>query len=162
MGLREKKKIVVAVSGGLDPIHIGHIRMFREAKKFGNTLVVILNNDNWLRKKKGVVFMPARERKELLEALKDVNEVVVTKHPKNPKDMSVCAELRKIKPHIFANGGDRTRGNIPEVVVCKEIGCKMIFNVGRCGKVQSSSWLLADYLKKLHIRAEAEKTKPRT
>jgi D-beta-D-heptose 7-phosphate kinase/D-beta-D-heptose 1-phosphate adenosyltransferase len=57
-------------------------------------------------------------------------------------DMSVCTELQKLRPDIFANGGDRTKLNIPEIPFCKEIGCKMIFNVGRGGKVQSSSWLV--------------------
>jgi len=145
-----KKPTVVAVSGGFDPIHIGHIRLFEAAKKLGDKLVVILNNDNWLRKKKGFVFIPQQERKELLKALKAVDEVMLTVHPKNPKDMSISKELKKLQPDIFANGGDRTRKNIPEVAVCKKISCKMIFNVGRGGKIQSSSWLLSNHkLKKL-------------
>ena len=148
---RGKKSKIVAVSGGFDPIHIGHIRLFKAAKKLGDKLVVILNNDNWLRKKKGFVFMPQKERKELLEALKVVDEVVLTKHPKNPKDMSVSKELEKIRPHIFANGGDRTKKNIPEVAICKKINCKMVFNVGG-GKIQSSSWLLAKYANNLQSR----------
>lgn len=137
---------IVAVSGGFDPIHIGHVRMFNEAKKLGKKLIVILNNDNWLRKKKGFVFMPESERKEVIEALHAVDEVILTEHPENPEDMSVCESLKKIRPHIFANGGDRRADNIPEVPVCQEIGCEMIFNIGRGGKVQSSSWLVANYL----------------
>ncbi len=123
--------------------------MFKEAKRLGNKLVVILNNDNWLRRKKGFVFMPAKERKELIEALSFVDGVVLTGHPKNPKDMSVSKELRALKPDIFANGGDRTSGNIPEVPVCKSIRCEMVFKLGRGGKVQSSSWLLSGYAKAL-------------
>ena len=138
----KKEKIIVAVSGGFDPIHIGHIRMFKEAKKLGDKLVVILNNDNWLLKKKGFFFMPQKERKELLESIRFVDKVVLTRHGKNPSDMSVCRELEKIRPDIFANGGDRNKGNIPEVEVCDQIGCKMVFNIGKGGKVQSSSWLL--------------------
>ncbi len=143
----KNKQIVVAVSGGFDPIHIGHVRMFDEAKKLGDKLVVILNNDNWLLKKKGYVFMKEEERKEVIEALRSVNRVVLTSHGTNPEDMSVCAELGKLKPDIFANGGDRKLDNIPEVAVCESIGCKMVFNVGHGGKVQSSSWLTAEYLK---------------
>ncbi|MBI4095111.1 MAG: adenylyltransferase/cytidyltransferase family protein [Candidatus Liptonbacteria bacterium] len=143
-----KKEIVVVVSGGFDPLHVGHVRLFREAKKLGDKLVVVLNNDHWLRKKKLHVFMPDHERKEVIEALGMVDKVVLTSHPKNPKDMSVCSELKRVKPHIFANGGDRNKKNIPEVPVCNEIGCKMVFSVGRGGKMQSSSWLLADYLKR--------------
>ncbi len=145
----KNKKIVVAVSGGFDPIHIGHVRMFRAAKKLGSELVVILNNDNWLTKKKGYVFMPENERKELLESLVPVDRVVLTSHPPSPEDMSVNHVLADLKPDIFANGGDRTHSNIPEVPVCEAIGCKMVFNVGHGGKVQSSSWLLTDYVKKV-------------
>ncbi|MCL5017179.1 MAG: Maf family nucleotide pyrophosphatase [Patescibacteria group bacterium] len=143
------KKTIVAVSGGFDPIHVGHVRMFQEAKKFGDELVVILNNDNWLEKKKGIVFMPEEQRKELIEAIKCVDRVVLTKHKKNTTDMSVCAELKALKPDIFVNGGDMTKNNIPEVPVCEKIGCEMIFNIGSGGKMQSSSWLLSDYMKKM-------------
>lgn len=159
------KKIVVAVSGGFDPLHIGHVRMFQEAKKLGlnakgvgrtgkrpvlgeTELVVILNNDNWLARKKGHPFMPQRERKEIIEALACVDKVVLTHHPKNPKDMSVCRELEQIRPDIFANGGDRTNKNTPEIATCKKIGCKMVFGVGKGGKIQSSSWLLAKHVEK--------------
>ena len=142
-------KKIVAVSGGFDPIHVGHIRMFQEAKKLGDELVVILNNDNWLEKKKGIVFMPQEQRKELIESIKGVDKVMLTKHKKNPEDVSVCAELKELKPDIFVNGGDRTKKNIPEVPVCEKIGCKMVFNIGSGGKMQSSSWLLSDYAKKI-------------
>ena len=142
---KNKKEIIVAVSGGFDPIHIGHVRMFKEAKKLGDKLIVILNNDNWLLKKKGCVFMPEKERKEIIKGFKSVDEVYVTKHLKNPEDMSVCDALHVLRPDIFANGGDRTLKNIPEIKTCREIGCKMVFNVGKGGKVQSSSRLLERY-----------------
>lgn len=138
-------KKIVAVSGGYDPLHIGHVRLFKEAKKLGDELVVILNNDNWLKKKKGFVFMPEQERKELIESLSVVDRVVISKHTPNPDDMSVLNELRNVKPDIFANGGDRTEKNIPEIDVCNEISCEMVFNVGEGGKVQSSSWLLKEF-----------------
>lgn len=144
----KRKKTVVAVSGGFDPIHIGHIRMFERARALGDELVVILNNDHWLRAKKQHIFMPDRERKEVIRSLRPVDRVILTKHGKDPKDMSVCRELRELRPHIFANGGDRKLGNIPEVPVCEEINCRMIFNIGEGGKIQSSSWLLEDYVKK--------------
>ena len=133
------------MSGGFDPIHIGHVRNFKKAKTLGDILVVILNNDNWLMQKKGYVFMPEKERKEVIEAIKYVDRVVLTGHTKGDTDRSVCHELKKIRPHIFANGGDRKLGNIPEVPVCDEIGCKMVFNIGEGGKVQSSSWLVQKY-----------------
>lgn len=154
---KKNKKVVVAVSGGFDPIHPGHTRLFREAKKLGDELVVILNNDNWLKKKKGYSFMSEQERREVIESLGDVDRVLITGHPKNPKDMSVCNELKKLNPDIFANGGDRDVKNSqkknsslkPEVPVCLAIGCRMVFNVGKGGKVQSSSWLLSNFLKEI-------------
>jgi len=144
---QEKKRRVVAVSGGFDPVHVGHVRMFEAAKKLGDELVVILNNDHWLRKKKRHIFMPEHERKEVIQAFQSVDRVVLTGHGPDPADMSVVRELQKLKPDVFANGGDRFAKNVPEVAVCKAIGCKMAFRVGRGGKVQSSSWLLTNYLK---------------
>ena len=146
---KKKKKIVVAVSGGFDPIHIGHVRLFNEAKKLGDELVVILNNDNWLLKKKGFVLMSEGERKEILESLSSINRVIVSSHDKDFKDRSVCAELSSLMPDVFANGGDRDRTDAeqessslnPEQALCKKLGIKMVFNVGRGGKIQSSSWL---------------------
>lgn len=142
--ITKTKRKIVAISGGFDPVHVGHVRMFEAAKKLGDHLVVILNNDNWLKKKKGYVFMPEHERKEVIEGFRVVDEVLLTTHKENTDDMSVCVELRTIKPHIFANGGDRVRKNIPEVPVCKEIGTEMIFGVGHGGKIQSSSWLVGN------------------
>jgi len=139
-----KKKKVVAVSGGFDPVHIGHVRMFADARKLGDELVVILNNDNWLRFKKGFAFMTEYERKEVLEAFGVVDRVVVTKHEPDTLDISICRELEALRPDIFANGGDRKDDNIPEYSLCKQLGIKMVFNVGQGGKVQSSSRLVKD------------------
>mgnify|MGYP001591670219 CR=1 FL=1 len=145
----KKKNITVAVSGGFDPIHIGHVRMIQEAKKLGDKLVVIMNNDNWLRHKKGYAFMSEMERKEILESIKGVDEVFVTEHEEGTLDISICDALRKVKPDIFAKGGDRHVGNIPEVAVCEEIGCKIVSDIGDGGKVQSSSWLLKKFSENL-------------
>ncbi len=142
MNPMNKKQIVIAVSGGFDPVHIGHVRMFNEARQLGDKLIVILNNDNWLRKKKGCVFMPEAERKEILESFTSVDEVVLTEHGVDTDDASVCEALRLIRPDMFVNGGDRKEDNIPEYALCDELGIRMVFNVGRGGKVQSSSWLI--------------------
>lgn len=149
------RKIIVAVSGGFDPIHIGHVRMFERARALGDELVVILNNDNWLRKKKHHVFMPQDERKEVIESLRPVDRVILTQHGPDPDDMSVSASLRELRPDIFANGGDRNEKDAAnpasslykDINMCKELGIEMVFNVGEGGKVQSSSWLLEKYLK---------------
>src|SRR3989344_4066510 len=103
MSQKTAKKTVVVVSGGFDPIHAGHIQMLKEARKLGDSLVVILNNDNWLKKRKIHILMPEKERKAIIEAIAGVDEVVFTSHSRNPKDMSVSKEILKIKPDIFAN-----------------------------------------------------------
>ncbi len=145
--LKQKKKAekkIVMVSGGFDPVHIGHVRLFQEAKKLGDELVVVINNDNWLKLKKGYVFMPEHERKEIIEAFEAVDRVILSSHKKNTNDISISKDLLSLRPHIFAKGGDRHSGNIPtpEVLVCNEIGCEIINDVGFGGKVQSSSELV--------------------
>lgn len=143
----ENKEIVVVTSGGFDPVHIAHLRMFKEAKKLGDKLVIILNNDNWLKKKKGYAFMNQEDRKEILLGFECVDNVIISEHPKNSEDMSVCKEIKELKPDIFANGGDRKKagsfedGDVPEYTVCNELGIKMIFNVGP-PKIRSSSELI--------------------
>ena len=134
----------VAISGGFDPIHVGHVEMMKEAKALGDRLVVILNNDNWLINKKGFAFMNQQERKAIIEAIKYVDEVIITNHPEHPTDVSVCAELASLKPDIFANGGDRKPDGdpVPEVELCGKLGIKMVYNIGHSGKIQSSSDLV--------------------
>lgn len=140
-------KKIVAVSGGFDPIHKGHIRYLQEGKKLGDELIVILNNDNWLINKKGKAFMPEDERKEILEEMSSVDKVIITKHKINDSDKSVCNSLKEIMPDIFANGGDRFSDDIPEAIFCRENNIKTVFNIGHGGKVQSSSELLKKYNK---------------
>ncbi|MBD3251756.1 adenylyltransferase/cytidyltransferase family protein [Candidatus Uhrbacteria bacterium] len=142
--MNEKK--IIAVSGGFDPIHIGHIRMIQEAAALGDELVVIMNNDHWLKKKKGYAFMPEHERKEIIESIAGVARVVLTDHDEACEDRSVCETLRAVRPHVFANGGDRKPDGdpVPEAMLCEELGIEMVYNIGRGGKVQSSSWLTAE------------------
>ena len=147
---QRKSQRIVMVSGGFDPVHIGHVRMFEEAKKLGSELVVYLNNDNWLKRKKGYAFMPENERKEIIEAFEAVDKVILSSHKENTEDMSVCMGLIKIRPHIFANGGDRDEKDAddPESSLYKErqihkkFGIKMVYNVGEGGKIRSSSDLV--------------------
>lgn len=140
--MRKKGVRWVAVSGGFDPLHIGHVRMFKGALRLGDKLVVIINNDSWLRAKKGFAFMPQKERAELIQAFPFVDKVVLTDHKKDDPDMSVARTLAKLRPAIFANGGDRFSKNTPEAAVCRRLGIKAVFNVGQGGKVQSSSWMV--------------------
>lgn len=152
---QNRKEIIVAVSGGFDPVHIGHVRLFNAAKKLGTKLVVIINNDNWLLKKKGFVFMPEKERKEIIENFASVDKAILSSHKPEDEDMSVTRDLAKIKPKVFANGGDRKPGQLPvpgsEIEWCQKNNCKMVYNIGYGGKIQSSSVLamnlLADLMK---------------
>ena len=130
-------KIAVA-SGGFDPIHVGHLRMFQEAAKLGS-LTVVINTDEWLLRKKSYVFMPWEERAEIISAFDCVDRVVAAKDD----DRTVCETLRELRPDIFANGGDRGATNTPESLVCEELGIEMVYGVGG-GKVQSSSELVEE------------------
>ena len=134
---KKKKEIVVVTSGYFNPLHIGHLRCMQAAKELGTKLIVIVNNDEQVRVKGSASFMSEKERMEIVKALKPVDEVLLS----IDKDKTVCKTLELIKPDIFAKGGDRTLGNIPEVPVCEKLGIKMVFGVGG-GKVQSSSWLI--------------------
>lgn len=140
----QSEKRYVVVSGGFDPIHIGHVRMIREAANLGDGVIVIANSDAWLERKKGYAFMPYVERQEILYAIKGVVDVVEA----IDDDGTVCESLKKIKPAIFANGGDRKSGNVPEYDVCTKLGIEMRFGVGGNDKPQSSSWLIEKATKK--------------
>jgi D-beta-D-heptose 7-phosphate kinase/D-beta-D-heptose 1-phosphate adenosyltransferase len=146
---KKANKKIVMVSGGFDPIHIGHVRYMQEAKKLGDRLIVVLNNDHWYRIKGRPFFMTHDERKEIIEALECVDEVIISGHTHDSVDISVCEEIKKVKPHIFAKGGDRFADNIPEFKLCNEMGIEMVFNVGAGGKVRSSSELLKEYSDKI-------------
>ena len=130
------KELTVIVSGGFDPAHIGHIRMILEAATYGK-VIVVANSDAWLMRKKGYIFMPWEERAELLAALRGV----VSVEPVDDTDGTVCEAISRLKPAYFANGGDRKTDNTPEMDVCKELGVKLLWNVGG-GKIQSSSNLV--------------------
>lgn len=123
----------VAISGGFDPVHIGHIRYIQEAAQYGN-VIVILNSDSWLIRKKGYNFMQWNERAEILRSIRGVHDVVMAKDD----DGTVSETLCYIYPDYFAKGGDRTQENTPEQVVCEELNIKMLWNIGG-GKIASSS-----------------------
>ena len=140
---KDWRKSVIVLSGGFDPVHRGHLRMFREASWLGHQVIIGLNSDEWLKGKKGTPFMKFDERKEILEAFRYVNQVI----PFNDDDNSACDLIEKVNDMYdtdqkiyFANGGDRGKGNVPEVDTCKESGVILLWGVGG-GKIQSSSWL---------------------
>ena len=142
---KDWRKSVIIMSGGFDPVHKGHLRMFREASWLGHQVIVGLNSDDWLTRKKGKPFMDFKERKEILEGFKYINQVLAfddKDETANDIIKQVCSLYRDFDVNIyFANGGDRTSDNVPEMKVCDELGVEMIWGVGG-GKIQSSSWLI--------------------
>lgn len=134
-------KDIVVVSGGFDPLHSGHISYINEAKRLGEYLIVALNSDNWLTRKKGKYFLGFEERSIIIKNLKSVNEVIEF----DDSDGSCVDALEKIKKThvgsriIFCNGGDRNKSNIPEMNVK---GVHFKFGVGGDFKMNSSSWIL--------------------
>ena len=130
-------KKTIMVSGGFDPIHIGHVRMILEASEHGD-VIVVANSDDWLMRKKGYIFMPWEERAEIIRAIKGVLRVERV----DDSDNSVCEAIERCRPDAFANGGDRKGNNTPEVALCDNLGIDLIWNVGG-GKIQSSSDLVA-------------------
>ena len=143
--LKEKGK-VVAVSGYFDPPTPTHLIYFQAARKLGDLLVVLLNNDDQLLMKRrgtkleGRIRYPLTDRALILNELRTVDFVVVS----IDTGRGISETLRIIKPHIFAKGGDRNLTNLPEeeIEVCKEIGCEIVCGVGgsRSEKSHSSSW----------------------
>ena len=130
----------VLCSGGFDPLHVGHLNYLREAGKLG-TVVVALNSDAWLVRKKGYAFMSWGDRAAILFGLSCVGTVILI----FDDDDTVCQTLRSFRPDIYANGGDRTEAVPAENAVCKEIGIEQLFNVGG-GKIASSSALVKNCL----------------
>ena len=137
---------VVIVSGGFDPIHSGHIEHFKEAKKLGDILIVGLNSDEWLTRKKGKPFMPIQERLAVIRELRMVDSAVAF----NDDDSSSVDLIKKalvlFDDVLFANGGDRTQDNIPEIYEFdKDPRVQFAFGVGGTHKQNSSSWILKEW-----------------
>ncbi len=136
---------IVVVSGGFDPIHSGHIEYLKSAKAYGDKLIVALNSDSWLEKKKGKPFMAFRERKSILEAIKYVNEVIGFEDDRKGSCINALQKIKNLYPDdkiFFANGGDRNVDNIPEMSVS---GIEFLFSVGGDDKKNSSSWILNNW-----------------
>ncbi len=123
----------VAVSGYFDPLHIGHLEYLKLAKSQGDYLIVIVNSNYQCKIKKGKPFMDENDRLEIVRNLKMVDEVFLS----IDKDKTVCKSLEKIRPDIFANGGDRSTDEVPETVICNKYKIKMIDGLG--AKIRSSS-----------------------
>jgi cytidyltransferase-like protein len=139
---------IVLCTGGYDPVHSGHLAYFQAARELGDKLVVGLNSDEWLARKKGKPFMPMSERFALTAGLRVVDEVITF----DDQDGSSCDAIVRTRLKypdaeiIFANGGDRTQENIPEMRLA-ETQVSFAFGVGGTDKKNSSSWILEDWKK---------------
>ena len=137
---------IVLVTGGFDPLHSGHIAYFKAAKKLGDILVVGVNSDTWLTRKKGVPFMPYSERAEIVRNIIGVDFVINF----NDNDGSAKNAIQMVRQSyptdqiIFANGGDRTNDNIPEMDIADN-NLQFVFGVGGFNKANSSSWILQEW-----------------
>lgn len=135
---------VVVVTGGFDPLHSGHIEYFRAAKMLGDLLIVGLNSDAWLARKKGQPFMPLEERRAIVGSLKDVH-ATMTFNDDDGSARDLIVGIKREFPYaeiIFANGGDRTKDNIPEMDIPN---VTFEFGVGGENKMNSSSWILQEW-----------------
>jgi len=135
---------VVLVTGGFDPLHSGHIEYFKAARQLGDMLVVGVNSDAWLKRKKGRAFMPAQERIAIIENLKMVSHCILFDDD-NGSAIEAIRNVKMMYPNsqiVFANGGDRTQDNIPEML---ESDVEFYFGVGGEDKKNSSSWMLDEW-----------------
>ena len=133
---------IVVVSGGFDPIHSGHIEYLKSAKSLGDKLIVALNSDNWLEKKKSKFFMPYIERESIVKSIIYVDEVISFDDDAIGSCINALEKVKLLYPNdeiYFANGGDRNKKNIPEMKVSD---INFIFSVGGDDKKNSSSWIL--------------------
>jgi cytidyltransferase-like protein len=139
---------IVLVTGGFDPLHSGHIAYFNSARELGDKLVVGLNSDSWLERKKGRAFMPWEERATIISAMHVVDRVISFNDDDNSAKDAI-RKAREIFPNhdiVFANGGDRTKDNIPEMDLLKKyLNLEFVFGVGGDNKVNSSSWILDEW-----------------
>lgn len=152
LGERSNERPIYMTSGGFDPLHVGHLRCIQETVKLANDsekhpsiikglVVVIVNADSFLIRKKGYAFMPLAERMELIDGIAGVDFVVPWEA--NWPDQTVIGAISTLRPSYFTKGGDRfDASSIPEWEICQNIGCKIITGVGAGGKVQSSSELV--------------------
>lgn len=138
---------IVLVTGGFDPIHSGHIAYFKEAKKLGSKLVVGVNSDAWLTRKKGRPFMPWTERANIIRELSVVDEVIEFDDSDGSANFAIykCLQNYPNSKIIFANGGDRTPDNIPEFIYKNTPWVTFEFGVGGDDKKNSSSWILEEW-----------------
>jgi D-beta-D-heptose 7-phosphate kinase/D-beta-D-heptose 1-phosphate adenosyltransferase len=139
-------KKIVLVTGGFDPLHSGHISYLKAAKQLGDMLIVGVNSDEWLIRKKGAAFMPYSERAEIIRNLVSVDCVInFSDNDNSAKDAIIT--VRQQYPHdkiIFANGGDRNSKNIPEMDFADD-NIEFVFGVGGEDKKNSSSWILQEW-----------------
>lgn len=143
------------VSGGFDPIHEGHIAMIKASAQKSDGVIILLNSDEWLCRKKGKNFMEFKTRKVICENLKGVIDVFSFDDSDNSASDGIRLAFEKYGDCelVFANGGDRTKENIPEEPICQKYNVALEFGVGGDNKANSSSWILNKWRNKDDIAA---------
>jgi len=137
---------IAVISGGFDPLHSGHLSYIEAAAEYGDKLIVCLNSDEWLIQKKGKYFLPFIERQQIVKGLKFVDEVISFQDDNYGSCINGLIDIKKQYPDdkiIFCNGGDRNKENIPEMSL---EGIEFYFSVGGDEKINSSSWILKDWM----------------
>ena len=135
---------IVLVTGGFDPLHSGHLAYLKAARQLGDKLIVGINSDDWLIRKKGKSFLPEQERHEILSSIRYVDGCILF-NDSDDTAIEAIKNVRMLFPFaqiIFANGGDRTSDNIPEMIFDD---VEFVFSVGGEDKKNSSSWILKKY-----------------
>ncbi|MFZ4648909.1 MAG: adenylyltransferase/cytidyltransferase family protein [Patescibacteria group bacterium] len=148
----QKKPVVVAVSGYFNPLHVGHLDMIEKARKLGDKLVVIVNNDKQVALKGRVPFMSEKDRVRIISALRGVDKVVlaIDDYKIASGEVPVIKSLAKLRPNIFANGGDRhSILNVPEFEVCEKYHIKMVDGLGK--KIRASSIMIREAAEKREL-----------
>jgi len=151
-----KKYDFALISGGFDPVHIGHLAMIKEASDLANEVIILLNSDKWLTRKKGKPFMVETQRAPILQEFTSVSEVIIQKDDDDDSSNNAIIEFHKDhkdKSICYCNGGDRSQENkIRESIICKDLGINLEFGIGGIHKLESSSNLTKNHLSDVEKR----------
>ena len=152
----QKKYNYALISGGFDPVHIGHLAMIKDANKIADKVIVLLNSDNWLVRKKGKPFMVETQRAQILEEFQSISEVIIQKNDDDDSSNNAIIDFHKShanKSICYCNGGDRSHEKkIRETDVCKDLNIDLVFGIGGIHKLESSSNLTKNYLSDVEKR----------
>ena len=152
----QKKYDYALLSGGFDPVHIGHLAMIKDAAQIADNVVILLNSDEWLKRKKGKPFMNEIQRAQILEEFESISQVIIQKNDNDDSSNQAIKDFYNTKSQksiCYCNGGDRSKENkIREAETCKDLNIDLVFGVGGIHKIESSSNLIKNHLAELERR----------